>query len=269
MIININYETSYVFSSKVPRLVQSIMLHPTECLNQKIICCEIVTSKGDLVEVSKDALGHRLYNIYNKNISEPQTISMKSKVETKDYSGVMKGLDESVHPDCFLRQTKLTKPDKKILNLVKKKVKKSSVDFCHHLNQCVFSAIKYSSVTTNIHTTAADAISQGSGVCQDFSHILVGLAKFHGYPARYVNGFMLDDTNLASNDTHAWAEIFISNLGWVGFDPCHGKCIDDRYVRVGCGYDFSFTSMIKGVKTNYNGTELLNHQLSVQAETPQ
>ncbi len=269
MIININYETSYVFSSKVPRLVQSIMLHPTECLNQKIICCEIVTSKGDLVEVSKDALGHRLYNIYNKNISEPQTISMKSKVETKDYSGVMKGLDESVHPDCFLRQTKLTEPDKKILNLVKKKVKKSSVDFCHHLNQCVFSAIKYSSVTTNIHTTAADAISQGSGVCQDFSHILVGLAKFHGYPARYVNGFMLDDTNLASNDTHAWAEIFISNLGWVGFDPCHGKCIDDRYVRVGCGYDFSFTSMIKGVKTNYNGTELLNHQLSVQAETPQ
>ena len=269
MIININYETSYVFSSKVPRLVQSIMLHPTECLNQKVICCEIVTSKGDLVEVSKDALGHRLYNIYNKNISEPQTISMKSKVETKDYSGVMKGLDESVHPDCFLRQTKLTEPDKKILNLVKKKVKKSSVDFCHHLNQCVFSAIKYSSGTTNIHTSAADAISQGSGVCQDFSHILVGLAKFHGYPARYVNGFMLDDTNLASNDTHAWAEIFISNLGWVGFDPCHGKCIDDKYVRVGCGYDFSFTSMIKGVKTNYNGTELLNHQLSVQAETPQ
>ena len=213
MIININYETSYVFSSKVPRLVQSIMLHPTECLNQKVICCEIVTSKGDLVEVSKDALGHRLYNIYNKNISEPQTISMKSKVETKDYSGVMKGLDESVHPDCFLRQTKLTEPDKKILNLVKKKVKKSSVDFCHHLNQCVFSAIKYSSGTTNIHTSAADAISQGSGVCQDFSHILVGLAKFHGYPARYVNGFMLDDTNLASNDTHAWAEIFISNLG--------------------------------------------------------
>ena len=269
MIININYETSYVFSSKVPRLVQSIMLHPTECLNQKVICCEIVTSKGDLVEVSKDALGHRLYNIYNKNISEPQTISMKSKVETKDYSGVMKGLDESVHPDCFLRQTKLTEPDKKILNLVKKKVKKSSVDFCHHLNQCVFSAIKYSSGTTNIHTSAADAISQGSGVCQDFSHILVGLAKFHGYPARYVNGFMLDDTNLASNDTHAWAEIFISDLGWVGFDPCHGKCIDDKYVRVGCGYDFSFTSMIKGVKTNYNGTELLNHQLSVQAETPQ
>ena len=269
MIINISYETSYVFSSNVPRLVQSIMLHPTECLNQKVISCDIVTSKGELVEVPKDALGHRLYNIYNKNISEPQTISMKCIVETKDFFGLMKGLSESIHPDCFLRQTKLTEPDKKILNLVKKKVVKSSVDFCHYLNHCVSSSIEYVSGTTDIHTSAVDAISQGSGVCQDFSHILVGLARFHGYPARYVNGFMLDDTDLASNDTHAWAEIFIANLGWVGFDPCHGKCIDDRYVRVGCGYDFSFTSMIKGVKTNYNGTELLNHQLSVQAQTSQ
>ena len=269
MIININYETSYVFSSNVPRLVQSIMLHPTECSNQKVVSCEIVTSNGVLVEVPKDALGHRLYNIYNKNISEPQTISMKTTVETKDFFGLMKGLDESVHPECFLRQTKLTRPDKKILKLVKKKAEKSSVDFCHYLNQCVSSSIKYVSGSTDIRSSAVDAISQGSGVCQDFSHILVGLARFHDYPARYVNGFMLDDTNIASNNTHAWAEIFITDLGWVGFDPCHGKCIDERYVRVGCGYDFSFTSMIKGVKTNYNGTELLDYQLSVQAETPQ
>ena len=96
MIININYETSYVFSSNVPRLVQSIMLHPTECLNQKVISCDIVTSNGKLVEVPKDALGHRLYNIYNKNISEPQTISMKCTVETKDFFGLMRQLQNKL-----------------------------------------------------------------------------------------------------------------------------------------------------------------------------
>ena len=77
---------------------------------------------------------------------------MKCTVETKDFFGLMKGLSESVHPDCFLRQTKLTEPDKKILNLVKKKVEKSSVDFCHYLNHCVSSSIKYLSGTTDIHT---------------------------------------------------------------------------------------------------------------------
>ena len=116
MKLNISYETTYFFSSNVPRLVQSVMLHPTECTNQKVISCDIATSKGELIEVPKDALGHKLYNIYNKNISEPQTISMNSAVETKNHFGVMKGLNESVHPHCFLRQTKLTNPDKKMLN---------------------------------------------------------------------------------------------------------------------------------------------------------
>ena len=269
MKININYETTYFFSSNVPRLVQSVMLHPTECSNQKIISCDISTSKGELIEVPKDALGHKLYNIYNKNISEPQTISMKCTVETKNHFGVMKGLDESVHPHCFLRQTKLTEPDKKILNIVKMKVKKNSVDFCHSMNESVAKSIKYVSGSTDIYTSAVDAISLGTGVCQDFSHILVGLARFHGYPARYVNGFMLDDTDVASRDTHAWAEIFIENLGWVGFDPCHSNCIDEKYVRVGCGYDFSYTSMIKGVKTNFNGNESLNHMLTIDAESSQ
>ena len=90
----------------------------------KIVCCDIVTSKGELVAVPKDALGHRLYNIYNKNISELQTISMKSIVETKDF-WADEGLNESVHPDCFLRQTRLTEPDKRILNLVDKNIEKT------------------------------------------------------------------------------------------------------------------------------------------------
>ena len=91
----------------------------------------------------------------------------------------------------------------------KKKFEKNSVDFCHYLNQCVSNSIRYLSGTTNIHTSAVDAISQGSGVCQDFSHILVGLARFYGYPARYVNGFMLDNTDLASNDfSTLWTSLY-------------------------------------------------------------
>ncbi len=269
MIIKINFRTRYTFSATVPRLVQTLMMYPTECYNQKIESCEISTSVGEVTEVPRDALGHKIFNIYNKNISEPQIITMKSIVETKNTFGVMKGLRDLVNPDCFLRQTALTEPNKRILNLIGKTTKKNSIEYCHTLNETVSESIEYLPGTTNIFTSATDAISQGTGVCQDFSHILIGLARFHGYPARYVNGFLLDDTDIASNDTHAWCEIFIENLGWVGFDPCHKKCIDDKYVRVGCGYDFSYTSMIKGVKSNYDGDESLEHKLSVQSQVSQ
>ena len=142
-------------------------------------------------------------------------------------------------------------------------VKPNSVEFCHIMNEAVGCSIEYLSGSTDIYTNAVDAISLGSGVCQDFAHILIGLARFHGYPARYVNGFLLDDTDIASNDTHAWSELFIENLGWVGFDSCHKKCIDENYVRVSCGYDFIDASPIKGVKLNYLGEEALNFKLDM------
>ena len=190
MIINISYETFYNFSSNVPRLVQSLMLYPTDCSNQKVISCEINTNLGELVEVSEDALGHKLYNIYNKNISEQQ-IYMKCTVETKNTFGIMKGLNESVHPNCFLRQTTLTKPNQKILSLIKKKPKKESVEFCHLMNETISNSIDYVPGATNIHTSAVDAIDQGKGVCQDFSHILVGLARSFSYPSQICQWFSI------------------------------------------------------------------------------
>ena len=71
--------------------------------------------------------------------------------------------------------------------------------------------------------------------------------------ARYINGFLLEETVSGENTTHAWVEIFINNLGWVAFDPSHKKCIDDKYIRISTGFDFEDASTIKGVKTNYNG----------------
>ena len=131
MIIKINYKTSYEFTSRVPRLVQSLNIYPTECKNQKVIDCDIRVSVGKLVENSVDALGHKTFNIYIKNLEEPQTITMRSTIETRDFSGIMKGLNESVHPSCFLRQTNLTMPNNKIINLVKTNSKKK---FCRILS---------------------------------------------------------------------------------------------------------------------------------------
>ena len=67
MIIEINYKTSYKFTSRVPRLVQSLNLYPTECKNQKVIDFNINASQGMLEENPVYALGHKTFNIYIKN----------------------------------------------------------------------------------------------------------------------------------------------------------------------------------------------------------
>ena len=265
MILEVEYKTSYHFSSEVPMLIQQIKLYPTECKNQKILKWSIDALEGELSEVFTDALGHKIQNIYINNAPKEQVISAKGIVETKNFHGVVSGLNEKVHPQCFLRQTDLTSPDKKITNLVKIKPKLDSVDFCHQLNEVVGNSISYESGSTSIETKATDAISIGKGVCQDFAHILIGLARYYGYPARYINGFSAHESNGVS-ETHAWVEIYITDLGWVAFDPSKKTCIDEKYIRVGCGFDFADASMIKGVKCNFNGEETLDKDLKIRLQ---
>ena len=265
MKISINHKTTYNFSSNVPKLMQSIRLYPSNCKNQKTISWSIKSDKGMITESHSDALGHKIFNIYNKEIIGSQTIISKGIVETKDTSGVLKGLKEKVNTLCFLRDTELTKACRKIDLLSKKlsKNKSNEILFCHEMNNVVSQSIKYMSGSTSIYTSASDSISQGSGVCQDFAHILISLARKNNFPARYISGFLMEENGNAEQATHAWAEIVINDLGWVGFDPSHNKCIDEGYVRVCCGLDSLDSSMIKGVKTNFNGDENLKVDVSI------
>ena len=267
MIFEIEYKTSYHFSDEVPMLIQQIKLYPTECKNQKILKWSIESLEGKLSEVFTDPLGHKIQNIYINNAPKEQVISAKGIVKTRDLHGVVSGINEKVHPQCFLRQTDLTSPNKKITNLVKTKAKPNldSINFCHQLNEAAGNSISYESGLTSIETRATDAISIGKGVCQDFAHILIGLARYYGYPARYINGFSAHETN-GANETHAWVEIYIRDLGWVAFDPSKKTCIDEKYIRVGCGFDFADASMIKGVKCNFNGAETMDKDLKISLQ---
>ena len=92
------------------------------------------------------------------------------------------------------------------------------------------------------------------------------MAIYYGIPARYINGYKIEDQNVNGYFTHAWVELFLENLGWVAFDPSHKKCIDDTYVRISCGFDFIDASPIKGVKLNFTGKEILSFKLDVKSD---
>ena len=265
MKIKVKHQTSYHFNLTVPRLIQSVKLYPSKCKNQRIINWNINSDKGDIIESHQDSLGHRIFNIFNRDFKGRQIIKSEGVIETKDYSGVLKGLNEKVNPLCFLRHTKLTEPCRKIFNLSKKIKNNDLIEFCHKLNLIVSQSIKYVTGSTSSNTSAQKSIEQGEGVCQDFAHILISLARSNNIPARYINGFLLEDINSNENFTHAWVELYVKDFGWIGFDPSHKKCIDENYIRISCGMDFLDASTIKGVKTNYAGEENLNVKISVSA----
>jgi transglutaminase-like putative cysteine protease len=83
-----------------------------------------------------------------------------------------------------------------------------------------------------------------------------------GLPARYVNGYFLTDQPGPAEAHHAWAEVFITGLGWVGFDPANGICTDDAYVRIAVGLDYGDASPTTGRRRG-GGEEALDVEVRV------
>ena len=100
---------------------------------------------------------------------------------------------------------------------------------------------KYTPLATNVNTRASEVIKKKQGVCQDFAHLMLGLCRSHGIPARYVSGYFLNQHRLPGEieASHAWIEVYIPGYGWKGYDPTHRRESDTRYVKISVGRDYS------------------------------
>ncbi len=109
------------------------------------------------------------------------------------------------------------------------------------LSRAVGDYMQYQSGSTGVGTTAAEAFAAGRGVCQDFAHVFLALARRAGLDARYVNGL-----SLGEGSSHAWCEVWLDGV-WTGIDPTRGVWADDSYIRFGVGRDFADSPFERGV----------------------
>ncbi|HEV2902587.1 MAG TPA: transglutaminase family protein, partial [Gaiellaceae bacterium] len=64
--------------------------------------------------------------------------------------------------------------------------------------------LEYRIGTTTVNSSVAEVLAGGSGVCQDFAHVLISLCRHVGLPARYVSGYL--GSVGAATASHAWTE---------------------------------------------------------------
>ena len=120
------------------------------------------------------------------------------------------------------------------------------------INAYVFAEMIYTAGATDVETTATAAFTTRRGVCQDYAHVMIALARRVGLCARYVSGHLLGE-----GGTHAWVEIIVpAGAGAIvlAYDPTHGRQVDMRYVIIAVGRDYSDVAPTSGVFTApYNG----------------
>ena len=115
---------------------------------------------------------------------------------------------------------------------------------------------------TDVRTTVADVIAARAGVCQDFAHLLIALARSRGIPTRYASGYIFRGVagTLGADASHAWAEAYLPPFGWVGFDPTNERLVDDAFVLVALGRDYGDVSPTRGL---YRGVEAATLSVAV------
>jgi transglutaminase-like putative cysteine protease len=171
-----------------------------------------------------------------------------------------------VQPEVYMVDTAPTVADAALMELSKAAYgTDGALAAAHRLSAAVADAIAYRPGATHAHTTAAEALALGEGVCQDHAHAMIACARFQGLPARYVSGYLFATADGTQHEAaHAWAEVFIAGLGWVGFDPANRCCPDERYIRLGSGLDAQDAAPIRGIARG-NGEETLDVTVAVQS----
>jgi len=66
---------------------------------------------------------------------------------------------------------------------------------------------------------AVQALKNKGGDCTDYTDTFVTLCLASGFPARSIEGYPIDASDLAMG--HNWSEVFISGYGWIPFDPTY------------------------------------------------
>ncbi len=266
MLINVHHETRYTYDQVIAHTIQRLALTPQNLPGQSIKDWNIDAPGIEAAPSYRDAFGNMIRLCTQTNMQGEMLIVASGTVETTDKDGVVGRVPGDPPARLFLRQTPVTKPSQPMMDLATELAAAESgeVNIAHRLMSELHSRLKYDVNSTNTGTTAAESFDAAHGVCQDFTHILIGMARHLDIPARYVTGYLLLADEVRAEAQHAWAEVWVKNLGWVGFDPANNVCPTERYIRLCSGLDAVSAAPIKGLRIGQ-----ANESLSVMVDVQQ
>lgn len=258
MRLHVRHRTSYHYDAPIAFAVQTLRLAPKPHGGLSVLEWHV---RGDAARDLPSYIDGYGNIVHAHTVHRPHVgaaIVVEGEVDTVDTQGVLTGVEETLPPSFFLRRTPLTTPCEAIAALAERAREKATpLDRLHAAMWLVREAVDYRTGATEATTTAAEALERGAGVCQDHAHVFITVARLLGVPARYVSGYLFVPNQPAGQEAcHAWAEAYVEDLGWVGFDPSNHVCPTDAYVRTAAGLDYWSAAPVRGLRHGKAGERL-------------
>ncbi len=237
---------------------------PTSNNCQQVIRWRVTGNDGRTLAGTSDGFGNIVQLHHPRNPGQLVSITVEGEVETQDTHGLVLIPHEILPPLFFTAPTLYTQPDAALAQLGRDAKADTMLEQLHKLMNLVRDRIEYQTGETNVEHTAAEALAQGSGVCQDHAHVMIAAARSQNIPARYVSGYLWTPDMADQVASHAWMEALVPDLGWVGFDAANRVCPDEKYVRLAYGRDYADAAPVRGVRVGGMDEKL---EVTVQVQT--
>jgi transglutaminase-like putative cysteine protease len=266
MRLRISHSTTYHYEPAAAGVIQVLRLTPGSHDGQYVAEWQIDVSSDSHLSMHEDAFGN-VTHVMSHGPIEDLTITVGGLIETHDTGGVLRGTDERFPPSLFLRATGLTTVNPAMQAFARHLRAESEDDtlgFLHALMTQVNEHMTFDEDPTHSGTSALEAFTFKRGVCQDYAHIFIACARSAAVPARFVSGhFLRSDGMVNQSAGHAWAEAFVPDLGWVGFDPANCISTTEAHARVAVGLDYLGAAPVRGTRYG-GGTESLTVAVRVE-----
>jgi transglutaminase-like putative cysteine protease len=147
--------------------------------------------------------------------------------------------------------------------------RKPLLEATYDLTKRIFKDFKFVAGSTTVSTPIWQVFKQRKGVCQDFAHFGIACLRSIGLAARYVSGYIETiapkgvEKLVGTDASHAWFAVYHPTDGWVDFDPTNNQLVNNQYITIAQGRDYSDIPPIKGVIVS-SGAQSLKVSVDVE-----
>ena len=251
MKLEIVHSTRYQYSGAIAETVMEVRLRPMDGAGQDCVDFALELSSGIQPRTYMDGFGNHVHYF---NLVRPHTslsILSRSVVET----GL--GMEPDPAGELVLDFLRFRSPVNDVAGVrelarahpIADPASPESVEQAlDDLTRSISRDFAYDKTVTNVYSAVDDVLTLKAGVCQDFAHLFIAVARAMGVPARYVSGYIhIPAEHGSASASHAWAEAWVPENGWIGYDATRPVRVSENHVRLAVGRDYSDAAPTRGV----------------------
>jgi len=266
MIYSVRHTTTFRYQPAVRESVMEVRMQPRSEAHQRCLSFTLDVSPAANITQYRDSTGNTVHHFDIAGSHTEVKVIAQSTVQVEGLpaprsseAGDWADLDAMTDADDYwemMLPSEFARSSEALEQLAKElKVERRGgpLEVLTQLNEGIYNSFAYVPNSTKVDSPIEEALLSRQGVCQDFAHIMIALARSHRIPSRYVSGYLFHREENGHQDrslegaSHAWVEAFVPRLGWTAFDPTNNLIGGDRHIRVAIGRDYADVPPTRGV----------------------